>query len=214
MFTGIVEKIGKVESVTARAGGKVANISVGEELRDPRVGESIAVNGVCLTVIDFGRGAFDVEMSPETLKRSNLRELKKGDYVNIERALKVGGRLGGHFVNGHTDGVGVLGLSRKMGDSVVFEIKADDTIMRYIVFKGSVALNGISLTVSGVKKNLFEVTVLPYTMEQTNLKFAKQGDRLNIEVDIIGKYVERFVKKDKDTKFLELLGNSGFLKED
>lgn len=214
MFTGLVEKIGKVESVTARAGGKVANIFVGKELHDARVGESIAVNGVCLTVIDFGRDAFNVEMSPETLERSNLKELKRGDYVNIERSLKVGGRLGGHFVNGHTDGVGVLGFSRKVGDSVVLEIKADDTIMRYIVFKGSVALNGISLTVSGVKKNSFEVTVLPYTMEQTNLKFAKQGDRLNIEVDIIGKYVERFVKKDRDAKFLDLLGNSGFLKED
>lgn len=214
MFTGIVERTGIVQSVASRGEGTVAKISCDMESKDLHVGESVAVNGVCLTVIGFVGDVFDVEMSPETRERSNLKDLKSGDYVNIERALTVGGRLGGHFVNGHVDGIAVLNNMRKYGDSMVFEIKADDNIMKYIVYKGSVAVNGISLTVSRVLKNAFEVTVLPYTIEQTNLAFAKPGDRVNIEVDIIGKYVEQFMKGDKDSNLLDMLGKSGFLKEE
>jgi riboflavin synthase len=213
MFTGLIEKTGIVQSVITGGHGTVAKISCDLESIDLKMGESIAVNGVCLTVIGFGNDAFDVEISPETLARSNLKDLKRGDCVNIERALMIGGRLGGHFVNGHVDGVAVLGYMRKYGDSMVFEIKADDNIMRYIVYKGSVAVNGISLTVSKVLRNAFEVTILPYTISQTNLTFAKQGDRVNIEVDIIGKYVEKFLRGDKDSELLDTLGNSGFLKE-
>lgn len=214
MFTGIIETMGVVDSVTAKGGAKIAMVLYPRELDEPGIGESVAVNGVCLTVIALGKEGFEVEISPETIRRSNLHELKKGDYVNIERALRIGGRLGGHIVNGHVDGTGTMASRRKSGDSVVFEIRADDTIMKYIVFKGSVAINGISLTVSNVLRKSFEVTVLPYTYEQTNLKFARQGESVNIEVDIIGKYVERLMEREDDAKLMELLGNSGFLKEE
>ncbi|NIO17318.1 MAG: riboflavin synthase [Deltaproteobacteria bacterium] len=214
MFTGLIEKTGTVRTVVTGDGGTVVKIAFLPETDEFQIGESIAVNGVCLTVIAFRGDQFDVEISPETLKKSNLVNLKRGDCVNIERALKVGGRLGGHFVNGHVDGVAVIGSIKRYGDSLVFEIRADDNIMRYMVYKGSVAVNGISLTISRVLTSAFEVTVLPYTFSQTNLASAKPGDRVNIEVDIIGKYVERFVKGDRDTGLLELLGKSGYLKED
>ncbi len=214
MFTGLVEKTGIVQSVVTGDGGTVVKVTSPPGTDEFHVGESIAVNGVCLTVIGFRGDQFDVEISPETLQKSNLVNLKKGDCVNIERALKVGGRLGGHFVNGHVDCVAVIGSIKKYGDSMVFEIRADDNIMRYMVYKGSVAVNGISLTISKVLRSAFEVTVLPYTLLPTNLASAKPGDRVNIEVDIIGKYVERFVKGDKDASLLDALGKSGYLKED
>lgn len=214
MFTGLVEKTGTVQSVVTGDGGTVVKVTCPPGTDELHVGESIAVDGVCLTVIGFRGDQFDVEISPETLQKSNLVNLKRGDCVNIERALKVGGRLGGHFVNGHVDGVAMIGSIKKYGDSMVFEIRADDNIMRYMVYKGSVAVNGISLTISRVLRSAFEVTVLPYTFSQTNLASAKPGDRVNIEVDIIGKYVERFVRGDKDASLLEVLGKSGYLKED
>lgn len=214
MFTGIVERVGKVKSVAVRGGGRAVQVESGIDAGEIALGESIAVNGVCLTVIGKGGVMFEVEVSPETLGRSNLKYLKRGDPVNIERSLKVGDRMGGHMMYGHVDGVATIRRIRKYGDSVVFEIDADNTIMRYIVLKGSVAVQGVSLTVSKVARGGFEVTLLPYTLENTTLTHATQGALVNIEVDIIGKYIENLLAKRDNSGILELLGKSGYVKED
>ncbi len=214
MFTGIVDGLGKVESVVRGSLGVRGLISAPSQLRDLKIGESISVNGACLTVVSAKQGSFEVDISRETLDKSNLGRLVRGDPVNLERALRVGERLGGHLVYGHVDGLAILRGKKRLGDSTVFELDGDDTIIKYVVYKGSVAVNGVSLTVSGVSGNSFEVTLLPYTLEETNLKYVNPGNTLNIEVDIIGKYVERFLRKDKRDDFLDLLERSGFLEEE
>ncbi len=214
MFTGIVDGVGKVKSMVRGSGGARGVISASSLWTDLKPGESVSVNGVCLTVVSCHHGSFEVDVSRETLDRSNLGSLLRGDRVNLERALRVGERMGGHLVYGHVDGLAILKVKKKLGDSTVFELGADDTIIKYVVYKGSVAVNGVSLTVSGVIGNSFEVTLLPYTLEETNLKYADPGSPLNIEVDIIGKYVETFLKKEKGDAFLDLLKRSGFVKEE
>lgn len=189
MFTGIVEEVGTVR----RVGGGTLSIDAEEILTDVRLGDSIAVNGVCLTVTSFDKNHFEADVMPETVRRTSLAELRKGSLVNLERALTLASRLGGHIVSGHIDGVGTVAGLRQEGNALLLTVAAAPALLRGIVEKGSVALDGISLTVAAVTEETFTVSLIPHTREVTNLRAKRTGSRLNIETDIIGKYVEKLM---------------------
>ena len=200
MFTGIVEEIGKVVSVSRGGAGCWIKIAVLTSSRISnsffcglRIGDSIAVNGVCLTVTAFNDCSFCADVMPETLRSSTLGALKCNDSVNLERALIVAGRLNGHIVTGHIDGTGVITSMRDEGNAVVVSVRAAAEILKYVVMKGSVALDGTSLTVCKLHGNEFSVSLIPETRRRTVMGMKKVGDYVNIECDILGKYVERFL---------------------
>ena len=193
MFTGIIEEMGKLKKIQHGADSARLTIGAGQVLKDVRLGDSIAVNGICLTVVHFSDRFFDVDVMAETLRKTNLEDLKPGDKVNLELALRMGDRLGGHIVSGHIDGVGVITRQRKEDIAVVTDIRAPVEIMKYIVKKGSVAIDGISLTVADCTVESFQVSLIPHTALLTTLGLKKTGDRVNLESDIIGKYVERLM---------------------
>lgn len=188
MFTGLIEEQGRV--LTPPRNGKLS-LAASKVTEGLALGDSIAVNGVCLTVSAFSGQRFTADVMPETLHRSNLGELRIGSLVNLERALPATGRFGGHFVSGHTDGVGSLLSVRPEGNALIFSIRAAPELLRGIVEKGSVAIDGISLTVVEVTETLFSVSVIPHTAAVTTLAGKRPGDRLNLETDMIGKYVLR-----------------------
>ena len=187
MFTGIIEEVGALERL---AGGEIA-IRAKKVLEDVALGDSIAVNGICLTVTHFDAAHFVADVMPETVRRTSLAELKRGSRVNLERALTLRSRLGGHIVSGHIDGVGTIAAMQEEGNAILLTVRASDDILRYVVEKGSVALDGISLTVARVSAADFTVSLIPHTREITNLREKRMGSRLNIETDILGKYVEK-----------------------
>ena len=187
MFTGIIEEVGALERL---AGGEIA-ICAKKVLEDVALGDSIAVNGICLTVTHFDAAHFVADVMPETVRRTSLAELKRGSRVNLERALTLRSRLGGHIVSGHIDGAGTIAAMQEEGNAVLLTVRASAGILRYIVEKGSVALDGISLTVARVSAADFTVSLIPHTREITNLREKRMGSRLNIETDILGKYVEK-----------------------
>ena len=194
MFTGIVEDIASVAAIEPRDKEVVFTFEVSKaDMSDTALGDSIAVNGACLTVTSFEGRKFTVEASHETLARTNLGKLAVGDSVNIERALRVGGKLGGHIVNGHVDGLGRVVKKLKQGDSVEFTFSVPGELARYIVEKGSVAVDGVSLTVNLVAGNLFTVNIIPHTLKETLFGSLDEGALVNIECDIIGKYVEKLM---------------------
>ena len=208
MFTGIIEDIGLIKEIKLSSIEKFFTFSVNKINSDEMsLGDSIAVNGVCLTVVSKGEGEFTVEASHETLSKTNLSKLEIGTKVNLELALKVGGRLGGHIVTGHIDGVGKVKSITKIGKSIEFWFSLSDELSRYFIKKGSVAVDGISLTVNEVVDNKFSVNIIPYTKDETTITLLKVGDFVNIECDIIGKYIEKFfsLKNGKSDKFAELL---------
>lgn len=188
MFTGLIEEQGRV--LTPPRNGKLS-LAASKVTEGLALGDSIAVNGVCLTVSAFSGQRFTADVMPETLHRSNLGELRTGSLVNLERALPATGRFGGHFVSGHIDGVGSLLSVRPEGNALIFSIRAAPELLRGIVEKGSVAIDGISLTVVEVTEILFSVSVIPHTVAVTTLAGKRPGDRLNLETDMIGKYVLR-----------------------
>ena len=188
MFTGLIEEQGRV--LTPPRNGKLS-LAASKVTEGLALGDSIAVNGVCLTVSAFSGQRFTADVMPETLHRSNLGELRTGSLVNLERALPAAGRFGGHFVSGHIDGVGSLLSVRPEGNALIFSIRAAPELLRGIVEKGSVAIDGISLTVVEVTETLFSVSVIPHTAAVTTLAGKRPGDRLNLETDMIGKYVLR-----------------------
>lgn len=191
MFTGIVEELGVLRAV--RRGADSAQLVIGAEkvLEDIRVGDSIAVNGVCLTAVRFTAADFTADVMAETLAKTNLGDLKTGDRVNLERALRLGDRLGGHLVSGHIDGVGTITGMEKHDIATLVTIRAPREVMRYIIKKGSVAIDGTSLTVVDFSTDTFQVSLIPHTARATTLGFKKAGDTVNLEGDIIGKYIER-----------------------
>jgi riboflavin synthase len=210
MFTGIVEGIGKVTEVRHRGALLLLTIALPAALTDMAVGDSICVSGACLTVSDCGEGSFQAEISPETLERTNVGSLSPSDEVNLERALKISDRLGGHLVTGHVDATGsVTELARGSG-SLTLTIRVPREITSYLVEKGSVTVEGVSLTVSGMLGNAFVVAIIPYTVDHTTLGKKRIGDRVNIEVDIIGKYVKRFLEGGKGGIDEGFLAEHGF----
>ena len=207
MFTGIIEETGRVQSIGS---GKLV-ILAEKVLEGTILGDSIAVNGACLTVAAMDTNAFSVDIMPETLRRTSLGNLHAGDTVNLERALAVGSRLGGHFVQGHVDGTGrVLSLTSE-GDAMLMRVSASEDIMRYVVEKGFIAVEGASLTVSRHDVNSFTISLVSFTREHTTLGSRRSGDPLNLEVDIIAKYVERLAGKDKSPITSEFLAEHGFI---
>jgi riboflavin synthase len=193
MFTGLIADLGQVSALELGEGGAV--LTVGTRLAaELREGDSIAVNGVCLTAIEVGDGSFKAEAMSETLERSSLGQLRPGAPVNLELALRAEDRLGGHVVQGHVDGTGVVTATREEGFARVLEVEAGSGLTRYLVEKGSVALDGVSLTVSALNGSGFAVSLIPETLQRTNLGRIREGDRLNIEVDILAKHVERLME--------------------
>ncbi len=215
MFTGIVEEMGTLRSI--RRGAHSAVLSIGAEtvLSDLKIGDSVAVNGVCLTATTVDSGGFTADVMHETLSRSSLGSLVPGSPVNLERAMAAGGRFGGHIVSGHIDGTGTITDVRKDDNAVWYTVTAAPSLLRYIVEKGSIAIDGISLTVATVAAGRFSVSVIPHTAAVTVLGRKRPGDTVNLETDIIGKYVEKLLRPAADTApkggiSLEFLMENGF----
>jgi len=205
LFTGIVEEVGTVKSIGS---GKLA-VSASVVLQGTRLGDSIAVNGTCLTVSALDSASFSVDVMPETLKRTNLGQLRTGSSVNLERALMVGGRVGGHLVQGHVDATGMVASLLPEGKAVVARFSAPPEVLRYVVEKGFIAVDGVSLTVVGYDKISFSVSLVGYTLESTVLGSRKVRDQVNLEVDIIAKYVEK-LREGRGGVTLDFLSEHGF----
>jgi riboflavin synthase len=214
MFTGLIEGVGKTLRLEYDSeGGAILEVGDLPWPEKTAEGDSVAVNGVCLTAIGDATGSFTAELSPETLDRSNLGELYGGRFVNLERPLRIGDRLGGHLVQGHVDGLGQLTRLDRTGEFWILGVEFPKSLERYVVEKGSIAIDGISLTVASLSGTKLEVAVIPKTMELTNLGSRKIGDRLNLEIDIIAKYVERMVFTGENGSSIteEFLKKHGYL---
>ena len=215
MFTGIVEELGTIRSIRRGAASAVLSIGAEAVLSDLRIGDSVAVNGVCLTATGVDGSGFTADVMHETLQRSSLGALGPGSRVNLERAMAADGRFGGHIVSGHIDGTGTIAERRRDDNAVWYTVSAPPALLRYIVEKGSIAIDGISLTVASVEADRFSVSVIPHTAAVTLLGAKGPGDGVNLETDIIGKYVERLLRP-ADTPAarsgisLEFLAENGF----
>ena len=218
MFTGIVEEIGKISSLDIKGHSGIVTIKANKVLEGTRVGDSIAVNGICLTVTKKGDGFFTADIMAETVRRSSLARCVAGDPVNLERAMAADGRFGGHIVSGHIDGTGTIKELRREENAVWITVSADKGLLRYIVEKGSVAIDGVSLTVAYVDDVCFKVSVIPHTGEETILLSKRKGDPVNLETDIVGKYIEKLLfskgedkEADRQTGVtMEMLERYGF----
>ncbi len=211
MFTGIVEELGSVKALRREAGAARLTISASTVLGSTAIGDSICVNGVCLTVVEMNKSDFSADVAVETLKVTNLGELKIGARVNLERALQLSARIGGHLVSGHVDAVGRIREKREEGNGWRIFIDAPEAVLRYVIKKGSIAVDGISLTVADVDPSGFSIAMIPHTAKLTTLGFKKAGDSVNLESDIIGKYVERLLSgRVEGGVNLELLKKTGF----
>src|SRR5579875_94451 len=207
MFTGIIEEIGQVSAITRTGESFVLTIEAKKILEDVHLGDSIAVNGVCLTVTSFTGNQFTVDVMPETVKTTSLKDLRRGSKVNLERAMAAGGRFGGHFVSGHIDGTGVIKSKKAYENAVYYEIETEEKLLQYVILKGSIAVDGTSLTVFAVTETSFTLSLIPHTLAETVLGLKGPGDIVNLECDMIGKYVGHFMQKFSDTKAQK--GHSG-----
>lgn len=214
MFTGIIEELGVVDNIITIKNGKsiVINASLSNELK---IGDSVSINGACLTIVKINTNSFEVEVMKETLSKTNLEKLSIKDKVNLERALKLNDRLGGHLVTGHIDAVGEIKSRTNTGLSVTFEIRIPKEITKYLVEKGSIAVDGISLTVGNIIGNIFTVYIIPHTLKSTTLGFRQVGDSVNIETDLLAKYIEKLlvnysVSKKESIITEDYLKNFGF----
>jgi riboflavin synthase len=212
MFTGIIEELGVVKQVDKGLNSAKLHILAKVVLDEMVIGDSLSVNGVCLTVINFDGDSCSMEVSPETLSATNLGSLKLGDGVNLERAMRLDGRLGGHLVSGHVDGVGTITARRQEGNSSVLTIEASKEILRYCIKKGSVAVDGVSLTINDLNDRQFTVSIIPHTIKNTTFGIKGVGAKVNLENDPIAKYVERFLQAE-DPARPEIKINIEFLKK-
>ncbi len=200
MFTGIIEEMGRLRHVEKTGDSMILEVEAKAVLEDVKIGDSIAINGVCLTVVSFTEQSFKADVMPETYRKTSLHQCNIGDRVNLERAMSAQGRFGGHLVQGHVDGTGTIDSLRQEGNAVVFTIKPDQpSLLNYMIPKGSIAVDGISLTLVDVTQDAFTVSIIPHTLQETTLGLRKRGDAVNIECDMMGKYVQRFV--------MQMLGN-------
>jgi riboflavin synthase len=221
MFTGIIEGLGTISGIHATGQGKRLTIDADYTLDQTKIGDSIAVNGACLTVVKVNVKRFDVDLSPETLATSTFDRAKQGDRVNLERAMRLSDRIDGHLVLGHVDGIGVIKERKKVANAVMVTIGVPEALARYMIHKGSIAIDGISLTINACEPRRIPVSIIPHTAEKTTIAMKQNGDPVNLETDMIGKYVERFtqagsVDSSKKTNAssgidMEYLAKSGFL---
>ena len=223
MFTGIIEGLGTITGIGSAGQGKRFSIESDFQLDGTKIGDSIAVNGACLTAVVIQGKRFEVDVAPETLSKTTFEKAAVGDRVNLERALRLSDRLDGHLVSGHIDGKGTIHTKNPLGNAVIVSIHVPESLSRYMITKGSVAIDGISLTINQVNKDGFEVSIIPHTSGLTTIGFKKPGQRVNIETDMIGKYVERFVTQKpnqgedsdsvkKSAIDMEFLQKSGFIR--
>lgn len=218
MFTGIIEGMGTIDAIRPEGEGKQLAISADFHLAGTRIGDSISVNGACLTAVRLEGRRFDVDVSPETVARTTIGSAKVGDRVNLERALRLGDRLDGHLVSGHVDGLGFLAARESAANALVLTFKTGPELTRYMIQKGSVAIDGVSLTINRLQSDHFQVSIIPQTAKLTTIGRKRVGQSCNIETDLIGKYVERFVTPGEPSEKegaggvdLDLLVKSGFL---
>ena len=212
MFTGIVEELAQIKSIKPRKKGIRYSISADFVMDDIKIGDSISVNGVCLTIIEIKKKYFCMDLVEETLNKSNLGELKVGDFVNLERAMKATSRFGGHIVQGHVETVGVILEKQMQDEEAILSVGIDPEWMRFCIPKGSITLDGVSLTIAKINGNIIEVALIPHTLKNTTLGIKGKTDTLNIETDIIGKYIDRLLSFDADeeeidTKILKAIRN-------
>jgi len=193
MFTGLVEELGKVKAIARGVKSVRLTVEASKVLEDVQLGDSIAVNGTCLTVVEYNENCFTADVMPETVDRTALANLKNGARVNLERTLGIGDRFGGHIVSGHIDGIGIIRSKDNNDNAIIVKIEASSDVMRYIVKKGSIAIDGISLTIVDYGQDWFTVSLIPHSAAVTTLGFKKTGDAVNLETDIIGKYVEKLL---------------------
>ncbi|MCW8811266.1 MAG: riboflavin synthase [Ignavibacteriaceae bacterium] len=196
MFTGIIEEIAKIEKTKPIAGGLSIKIGANKILEDISVNDSICIDGVCLTVTNFDNSGFWVDAVGATLEKSTFASVKPSSYVNLERSVRLNDRLGGHLVQGHVNGIGTISEIKKLGENYLLQITVPENLERYLIKEGSIAVSGISLTISDLDKNLISISVIPHTWQNTNLRHKKVNDKVNIEIDVLAKYVEKLLTKD------------------
>ncbi len=221
MFTGIIEGLGTISAIRPAGQGRRLTVEADFNLDQTKIGDSIAVNGACLTVVKIDGKRFETDLSPETLAASTFGKAKLGDRVNLERAMRLADRIDGHLVSGHIDGIGIIKKREKIGNAIMLTIEVPEAVSRYMIHKGSVAVDGISLTINACEPKSFSVQIIPHTAGVTTIGMKRNGDPLNIETDMVGKYVESFVrgasahKREKTSQAsgidLEFLAKSGFL---
>lgn len=217
MFTGIIEATGYIDSIKSQSGDKVFKIKVGKlDMSDVSLGDSIACNGVCLTAIEFGHDYYVADVSGETLQLTTLGDIKVGSPVNLEKALTPTSRLGGHMVSGHVDGVGEIVAIRTESRSIQYDIKPPSELSKYIAKKGSITVDGVSLTVNELEGDIFKLNLVPHTLQETTAKNYSVGTRINLEVDLLARYLEQLLigqtENSGSTLSYELLAKSGFVK--
>lgn len=221
MFTGIIESLGTIKQIRPTGDGRILTIDCDLDLSESRIGDSIAVNGACLTAVQLEPKSFSVDMAPETVDRTTFKELSRGSRVNIERALKLSARIDGHLVSGHIDGTGTIASIQRKSNAVIVTVSVSEKLGADMIEKGSVAIDGISLTINRCSPDEFEVSIIPHTASITSIGFKKEGDRVNIETDMIGKYVKKIMMGTRSANdassvpgkgvSLELLAKNGFL---
>ena len=203
MFTGIVEELAQIKSIEPKSKGIRYAISSEVVVDDLKIGDSISVNGVCLTIVKRGKDSFCMDLVEETLNKSNLGELKVGDSVNLERAMKVSDRLGGHIVQGHVETLGVILEKQMQDEEAILSVGLDPEWMRFCIPKGSITLDGVSLTIARINGNIIEIALIPHTLENTTLGIKGKSETLNIETDIIGKYIDRLLSFDAEEEIID-----------
>ncbi len=209
MFTGIIEGLGTITRTASSSGGARMQVRADFDLDGTRIGDSIAVNGACLTAVTLDGSAFSVDLSPESLKRTVLGRVRIGERVNLERALRLSDRLDGHLVSGHVDGIGAISERRSDGNAIIVSVTVPAALTRYMIPKGSVAVDGISLTINRVDARSFSVSIIPHTAHLTTIGFKAIGEKVNIETDVIGKYIERFVSGPTDATLASAPSSDG-----
>ena len=221
MFTGIIESFGTIKKIEAAGEGRVLSIGCDLDLSQSKIGDSIAVNGACLTAVRLGNHEFCVDMAPETVERTTFSKMGPGSRVNIERALRLSDRIDGHLVSGHIDGTGTICAIQKKSNAIILDVAVSEHLAADMIEKGSVAIDGISLTINRLDPDIFEVSIIPHTAQITTIGLKKQGDAVNIETDMIGKYVKKIMmgnQSKNDASYgdgkgvsMELLAKNGFL---
>ena len=203
MFTGIVEELAQIKSIEPKSKGIRYAISAEVVVDDLKIGDSISVNGVCLTIVKRGKDSFCMDLVEETLNKSNLGELKVGDFVNLERAMRASDRLGGHIVQGHVETLGVILEKQMQDEEAILSVGLDPEWMRFCIPKGSITLDGVSLTIARINGNIIEIALIPHTLENTTLGIKGKSETLNIETDIIGKYIDRLLSFDAEEEIID-----------
>ncbi|PJZ00983.1 riboflavin synthase [Bacillus vallismortis] len=212
MFTGIIEETGTIESMKKAGHSMTLTIKCSKILEDVHLGDSIAVNGICLTVTDFTKNQFTVDVMPETVKATSLNELSKGSKVNLERAMAANGRFGGHFVSGHVDGTAEITRIEEKSNAVYYDLKMDPSLTKTLVLKGSITVDGVSLTIFGLSEDTVTISLIPHTISETIFSHKTIGSTVNIECDMIGKYMYRFLHKASENKTKQTI-TKAFLSE-